>query len=148
MNDTNSIGWDVGDDTFRLAHTGGSDAEFLFTGSDIDTHTVQIYYDYIDPPGVTAAAAPAPPAADSLLPSQLKVDANTRVAGRLVAFNDTLGASRALRSAGSWSCTTGQRPGWQSPTAAGTRYRTCRRLRRSTLTTTSTASCIWKSASR
>ena len=100
LNDTNSIGWDVGDDTFRLAHTGGSDAEFLFTGSDIDTHTVNIHYDYIDPPGVTAAAAPAPPAADSLLPSQLKVDANTRIGGRLVAFNDTLGGFKGVALGG------------------------------------------------
>ena len=100
LNDTNSIGWDVGDDTFRLAHTGGSDAEFLFTGSDIDTHTVSIHYDYIDPPGVASAGAPAPPAADSLLPSQLKVDANTRVAGRLVAFNDTLGGFKGVALGG------------------------------------------------
>ena len=99
LNDTNSIGWDVGDDTFRLAHTGGSDAEFLFTGSDIDTHTVSIHYDYINPPGVTAAA-PGAPAADSLLPSQLKVDAATRVAGRLVAFNDTLGGFKGVALGG------------------------------------------------
>ena len=93
LNDTNSIGWDVGDDTFRLAHTGGSDAEFLFTGSDIDTHTVNIHYDYIDPPGVTSGApAPQPqpsvPAADSLRPSQLRFDSGNRRGGRLVAIND------------------------------------------------------------